>query len=292
METKKLSALLESVRMGSLSKAASKLDYTQSGLTQMINALESEIGILLLRRDHNGVTFTREGVELEPFIEALISEETALRGKVSEIIERGSGKIRIGAYPSIASYVLPEIIKIFREQNANVEIEIKIGVSEIPKWVESGEVDLGLAEEMPSQNFKWTPVFEARFYAVVPASFSSLQKPIIPIDELIEYPVLIPTLNGENATSAMLHSLDIKSKILVSSSSGSAILPMVEQGLGVSILSGLYMQDCPPAVRMYPTDPPLLRTMGIIMKPSLSRTELIQKFVSCYKTHAHLPRDK
>jgi DNA-binding transcriptional LysR family regulator len=50
MDDKKLYALLEAVRSGSLSKAASELGYTQSGLTQMMNSLEDELGCCLLVR--------------------------------------------------------------------------------------------------------------------------------------------------------------------------------------------------------------------------------------------------
>ena len=50
MDTKKLEALAMAVRMGSFTRAAETLGYTQSGLTHMMNSLEKDIGFALLVR--------------------------------------------------------------------------------------------------------------------------------------------------------------------------------------------------------------------------------------------------
>ena len=48
MDTKKYEALLASINLGSFTKAAQVLGYTQSGLTHMMNGLENEFGFQLL----------------------------------------------------------------------------------------------------------------------------------------------------------------------------------------------------------------------------------------------------
>ena len=58
MESKKLEALLMAVDLGSFTKAAEVMGYTQSGLTHMMNSLEREVGFTLLERGRGGV---REG---------------------------------------------------------------------------------------------------------------------------------------------------------------------------------------------------------------------------------------
>ena len=68
MDTKKYEALLASARLGSFTKAAQELGYTQSGLTHMMNALEQELGFPLLERGHYGTRLTERGAELEPAI--------------------------------------------------------------------------------------------------------------------------------------------------------------------------------------------------------------------------------
>ena len=58
MDGKKLEILMTAVDLGSLSKAAEVVGYTQSGLTHLINGLEREVGMTLIRRDHSGIALT------------------------------------------------------------------------------------------------------------------------------------------------------------------------------------------------------------------------------------------
>ena len=61
MDSKKLEILMTAVNLGSFSKASEVVGYTQSGLTHLINGLEREIGMALIRRDHSGISLTENG---------------------------------------------------------------------------------------------------------------------------------------------------------------------------------------------------------------------------------------
>ena len=80
MESKKLEALMMSVDLGSFTRAAEVLGYTQSGLTHMMNSLEKEIGVPLLERGRGGVRLTPEG-ERRFLIEPAMPLDTALIGR-------------------------------------------------------------------------------------------------------------------------------------------------------------------------------------------------------------------
>ena len=58
MDTKKLAALAAAVRLGSFTRAAEELGYTQSGLTHMMNSLEKDVGFPVLVRSRSGVRLT------------------------------------------------------------------------------------------------------------------------------------------------------------------------------------------------------------------------------------------
>ena len=55
MDSKKLEILMTAVDLGSFSKASEVVGYTQSGLTHLVDSLEREIGLTLVRRDHSGI---------------------------------------------------------------------------------------------------------------------------------------------------------------------------------------------------------------------------------------------
>ena len=61
MDTAKIRALLAAADLGSISKAADALGYTQSGVTHIIRALEEEAGFPLLLRGNRGVRLTADG---------------------------------------------------------------------------------------------------------------------------------------------------------------------------------------------------------------------------------------
>ena len=64
---------------GSFSKAAEALNYTQSGISQMMAGLEEELGVKLFARINRGVTLTDNGTRLLPYIRELANQKTRLR---------------------------------------------------------------------------------------------------------------------------------------------------------------------------------------------------------------------
>ena len=85
MESKKLEALMMSVDLGSFTRAAEVLGYTQSGLTHMMNSLEKEIGVPLLERGRGGVRLTPEGERVAPAIRDAAFAEARKNGGLIEI---------------------------------------------------------------------------------------------------------------------------------------------------------------------------------------------------------------
>ena len=72
-------ALQKIIELGSFTKAADALGYTQSSISQMIASLENELAIKLLTRSRVGVKLTIEGAELYPYIERSIISYRAMQ---------------------------------------------------------------------------------------------------------------------------------------------------------------------------------------------------------------------
>ena len=83
-------ALQKIIGLGSFTKAADALGYTQSSISQMIASLENELCIKLLTRSRHGVKLTIEGAELYPFIERTICQYQAMqeRQTKSKVLRR------------------------------------------------------------------------------------------------------------------------------------------------------------------------------------------------------------
>ena len=96
MDTEKCRALLAVLEARSLSAAAEKLDYTPSGLSRMMAALEQELGIPLLRRSHSGVQPTRACRTLLPTLRELTHWSGLLDAQAAEIRGVETGTIAVG----------------------------------------------------------------------------------------------------------------------------------------------------------------------------------------------------
>ena len=116
MESKKLEALLMAVDLGSFTKAAEVLGYTQSGLTHMMNSLEKEVGFTLLERGRSGVRLTEEGERIAPAVREFLQANARLDSVIEQVASSRTEIIRVSAYASIAMHWLPGIIQRFREE--------------------------------------------------------------------------------------------------------------------------------------------------------------------------------
>ena len=104
MDSKKLEILVAAADLGSFTKASEVVGYTQSGLTHMMDALEREIGLPLLRRTHSGVELTEYGVQLMPEIRAFLRANSSLQNRIDALKAQARTTIRIAAYSSIAMH--------------------------------------------------------------------------------------------------------------------------------------------------------------------------------------------
>ena len=99
---------------GSFSKAAEALNYTQSGISQMMAGLEEELGVQLFARINRGVTLTDNGTRLLPYIRELANQKTRLRQAAFNINHKVEGKLRVGSISSITTLWMPEVVQIGR----------------------------------------------------------------------------------------------------------------------------------------------------------------------------------
>ena len=102
METAKIAALLAAAELGSISKAAENLGYTQSGVTHIVNSLEEEAGFPLLMRGNRGVRLTAEGERLAPLMRELVQTADRLEQELGPDPRRGT---RHGPYRDLFQHI-------------------------------------------------------------------------------------------------------------------------------------------------------------------------------------------
>ena len=93
VEMNRYIALQKAVELGSLTKAAEVLGYTQPAMSQMITSLERELSIKLLYRSRYGSRLTIEGERLFPSIQKTVAQYQAMQEIAKETSSRYAGQV-------------------------------------------------------------------------------------------------------------------------------------------------------------------------------------------------------
>ena len=124
----KFMAFLTTIEYGSFTKAAEILQYSHSGISRMIQDLENEWHVTLLERGKSGVRLTSDGIRLLPYIKNICRDYQELQTEIDDLNGLQSGILRIGAFTSVSSFWLPNIISAFRKGRIPFFNAVKIGI--------------------------------------------------------------------------------------------------------------------------------------------------------------------
>lgn len=94
---------LKAAELGSLTRAAQALHYTQSGVSHAIAALAQEVGTALFLRTGYGVTLTHAGQQLLPAIRQLENARLRLEQTISQLSSAVSGTLRLGTISNVSA---------------------------------------------------------------------------------------------------------------------------------------------------------------------------------------------
>ena len=280
MDTKKLEALVVSVELGSFTRAAEQLGYTQSGLTHMMNSLEKDIGFTVLVRGRSGVQLTPAGQRIFPLVQECLAGSAALEREISLINSHKEDSVRVAAYESIARHWLPEVIQQFRREHPDVTVDIQMGsVDEVYRWVLEDRVDMCFASRQDYNTLDWTPLRDDELLAILPPDYPDGDD-TFPIEFFNGQEFLMPSMGFDKDILRVLNEHSVAPLIRTTQVSDSAVISMVEHGLGVSVLSRLVLRGRQNSVRALPLLPQAFRELGIAARPRKELRPIVRKFIT------------
>ena len=278
METQKYEVLMRVLECGSLSAAAEELGYTQSGVSRILKSLEEEIGLELLRRGKGGVTPTENLKRLLAPIRSLLNDEERIRQTVSALRGLNEGKLRIGAFTSVSVHWLPKILKAYENDYPNIEITILGGdYHDVETWLSEGAIDIGFVTLPSNANCRFIPLKEDRLLAVLPPEhrYASLDK--LPVTRIADEPFISLLESSDHDTRKALDAYGIRPNVRFTSKDDYAILAMVENGLGMTIMPELLLEGRQDRVKVMELIPGAKRTIALAL-PSVGATPAAENF--------------
>ncbi len=273
-------ALQKIVELGSFSRAAQALGYTQSAMSQMIASLEDELSIKLLHRLRTGAKLTQEGEELYPYVERMIYQYLAVQEKGKEIRGLETGVIRMGTLASISAHWLPSILKEFQQQYPKVEFVIHQGdYTSIQEWIKTGAVDFGFVSPKAVSGLETLVLKEGAMLAVLPENHPLAQRETVELEVLAREPFILLEEGHYYEPLEQFKSLGLTPNVKYTIHDDYAIMTMVEAGLGVSILAELVLHRTNYRLALRPTQPPVTQTVAIGYKDKSSLPMASRRFI-------------
>jgi len=247
---------------GSFSRAAAKVRVAQPSLSQQIRKLEAEVGQPLFDRLPRSVVLTEAGRCLIDYARQILASVGDARRCVDELKGEVAGRVAVGAIPTIAPYVLPELVVTFQERYPQVTLEIVEDVTDgITRRIEIGELDVALASTChPSPTLQRESLGTEPLLMLVPEKHPLAKKDVVEFDDLKSQRFLL--LHEMHCLSQqvnhLLESRRLRPEIALAGSQLSTIANMVAASIGISIVPQMMVKHhATPGCVSVPFAPPV-----------------------------------
>jgi len=240
MEIHQLRYFVAVAEEGSFSRAAAKVRVAQPSLSQQIRKLEAEVGQPLFDRLPRSVVLTEAGRCLIDYARQILASIGDARRCVDDLKGEVAGKVAVGAIPTIAPYVLPELVVTFQKHYPDVTLEIVEDVTDtITRRIEAGELDVALASTCrPTPTLRRESVGTEPLLALVPKKHPLAKKDLVEFDDLKSQRFLL--LHEMHCLSQqvnhLLESRRLLPEVALAGSQLSTIANMVASSIGISIV--------------------------------------------------------
>lgn len=286
MSINKYKILMKVVELGSLTKAADVMGFTQSAVSHTINSLEEEFGFLLLTRSRSGVKLTVNGEQMVKTIREILKWNEHLEQEIASIHGIEIGTIHIGTFTSVSVHWLPRIIKDFQQDYPNIDFKIMEGnYRQIEDWIADGKIDCGFLSLPTRDMFDVIPLQKDQMLVVLPIDHPLSSESTLTLSQIEKEPFIMPSKGSDDDIIRVLEKASIKPDIKFKVGDDYAIMAMVENGLGISILPELVLRGQQRNIRIVEMEEPRYRSLGIAVNSMKHVSPAVRRFLDYVQKH-------
>jgi len=244
------------VRERSFARAAVRLGYTQSAVSQQIAALERAAGARLLERPRGRgiVEPTEAGTVVLRHAERIVAALRAADADLRALAAGETGALRVGTFQSVGMSILPTLLGRYRSSWPQIEVALVESNSpvELLDQVEQGELDLTFAAPpLRDGPFDVEELMVDPYILLVRRDSPLARRPTPPrLRELVELPLIGFRSPLAHGAEAHLHARGIAPRFVFRSDESGTVQGLVASGFGVAILPWLTINEADPAVRV------------------------------------------
>lgn len=229
------------LRVGSIARAASEMNISQSSITAAVDAIEQSVGGELFRRvPAKGLQPTERGREVGARIAEFLEQARVLESDLMSMSGDPAGILRMGCYAPTAPYVLPRLMKSVAQLHPGIRVDlVEDDMSKMVELLHSGAIDIALTyrRNVPD-GLPFLPMFSARPWAVLPDTHPLAAQSVVSLEELSAQPIVmleLPTTASYFRRIFADHGLPLN--VAHTTKSSAVLRGLVAAGFGCSILN-------------------------------------------------------
>jgi DNA-binding transcriptional LysR family regulator len=302
IELRHLAALQAVAEEGSFGRAATRLGYTQSAISQQIATLERIVDARLVERPGGPrrVYLTEAGNMLLRHADGIVARLHAAQADLAALARGTSGPLRIGTYQSVGNKILPALLRRFSAQLPEIQIELRESHADddLLTAVERGELDLTFTMLPPTEGpFEVVELMRDPYVLLVPADSPLAAKTQVSLRDIGQQPLVAnKACRSVEQVHEHMRARGIETNIIFRSDDNGTVQGVVAAGLGVALVPRLTVDESDPAVSVVDLGGRVPdRLIGIAWHRDRFRTQAAEAFVTeaqvlCADLAAETPR--
>ncbi|QLO36062.1 LysR family transcriptional regulator [Klebsiella sp. RHBSTW-00484] len=265
MTITQINALLMVLECGGFTEAGKRLHMTQSAVSQAINALEEELGVVIVVRERRkAIALTAVGERIVSHLRRLAHEVNAVKEIAEQEKQSPLRLLRIGCFPSICACILPQVVRYFETYYPQIKIiPHEANSTEIIESLRQDKIDIGFVHS-PVPNMYSLPVYEDKFTVVVPENHPFAQRDSVKLEDLFSEPLITSTGRYELSIMALFKEHNITPEIKYEFNHPATAISFIRQGLGIAQLPELTLKALEHPLRSVPLEPAFYRHISLI----------------------------
>jgi LysR family cys regulon transcriptional activator len=231
-----------------ITSAAERLYTSQPGISKQLKQLEAELGMqLFTRKGKSLAAITPAGRDVIVRARKILREVENIRSLASDLTAEEDGTLAIATTHTQARYVLPDVIREFRQRYPNVDLELHQGTSEqIAELINSNKVDFAIAtgsRELFS-HLTLFPIYDWYRIVIVPKQHPLARKKRLDLQTLAGYPLVtyVFSLTGESSFKRAFREQGLEPRVVFTARDADIIKTYVRMGMGVGVIASMAVE--------------------------------------------------
>ena len=173
----------------SFTRAAARLHVAQQSLSQQIRTLELQLGVRLFERSSRGAALTEVGEVLLREARAVLARAERALEAVGRAAQGQEGELRVGFLSSVANYLMPPVVRVFRERHPAIELRAEeMPIAAIVAGIRDGSLDAGLSRPPLVDDLETDEILREPVAAVLPEGHPLADRQTLTLGELEDEP--------------------------------------------------------------------------------------------------------